>query len=713
MAQSVRLAILWHMHQPAYRNFYDDAYVMPLTFLHATKDYYEMLKVATNHEGARVSFNLVPSLIDQLADYAGGGIKDLVLSTLLKPVADLDEGEIETLLTFLFIGDVRHMILPLRRYYELFDKRERQPPFTPPSRIFTRDELLDIEVLFLLAWTGTTIRQEEPLVQELIARGSEYSQGDKEDLVRLLQRRVSEILDHYREAQDRGLIEMTTSPYYHPILPLLINFHSARAVIRQIPLPVTCGDLTEDASLHLDRALSRYRETFGMECAGMWPSEGAVSSEALELMISKGLRYAASDEAVLANSLSLSGRAFSSNRQELYRPYVFGREGQEITVFFRDRVLSDLVGFTYQHMEPQAAVSNFMDRINDIRSSLPDENAVITVILDGENAWEHYPNNGRDFLDQFYQALVDDDRVSLVTFSDLLGGDDHYPTLPEIVPGSWVGGHLAIWVGHREKNRAWELVCRARADLFAQRGEIAEEAWAKGMEQLLIAEGSDWYWWFGDDHFSIISDRFDELFRAHLINVYRFIGQTVPQDLYVPIKKPVLKGHIAAPTAILEPEIDGRVTDYFEWLNAGRFDLSFEQGTMHRAGAVFQDLYYGFGPGFLFLRLDSEGDMSRKLAGNMLMVETVGTHEREIRLDIGEAAGTAADDHARKAGVLSAVDRILEVGLPLDYIGAVEGGEVLLSFTLWKDDTPVEKAPLFSMVKILVPENYDLEYWMI
>jgi alpha-amylase/alpha-mannosidase (GH57 family) len=712
MAGRVRIAILWHMHQPIYRNFFDGTTVMPLAFLHATKDYYEMLRFLEGHDRIRVTFNLVPSLLDQLECYADGTAEDVFLDTLKKPVTELDEDEKAHLMAYLFIGDVRHMIVPLSRYYELFDKKERSPPFTPTGELFSDEELLDLEVLFLLAWTGTTIREEEPFVRSLLDRGSHFTQEEKQELLALLMKRTAGILEAYRKAQDQGRIEITTTPYYHPILPLLIDFESARAADRNIPIPVTCSSMAEEAGLQVDRALTRYKKVFGRPCTGMWPAEGAVSAETLAMLAARGVRYAASDESVLARSLAASGRDLADNPEALYRPYRIGGPDSEIAVFFRDQELSDLVGFTYQRMEASSAVDDFISRLHAIRDSLDHDDGVIPIILDGENAWEHYPDNGRDFLTGLYAALSDDPTLDVVTLSQALEGTDTEP-LDSVVAGSWIGGRLATWVGHSEKNRAWELVCRARNDLFTRRETIPKWRWERSLDQLMAAQGSDWFWWFGDDHFTTLADRFDELFRLHLINVYRFADLPVPLELREPVKKPFARGYLADPTGTVEATIDGQVTDYFEWLSAGRFGLDFEQGSMHRSTSILNLLHFGFGQDTLFLRLDSDGNMSEILAGKRLVVEVLSGHRREITLEVGPNQSVKFDPDSDAGGVRAAVGRVVEISIPLSFIGASGGEEILMSFNLWRNGTPIERAPLFSLVKVIVPEDYDLDYWII
>ncbi|UCF89230.1 MAG: hypothetical protein JSV70_03025, partial [bacterium] len=613
---------------------------------------------------------------------------------------------------FLFIGSVRHQILPLRRYYELYDRWERRLDKTRMESIFTPQEMLDLQVLFLLAWTGTVIREEEPLVRQLLEKGRNYQETEKFDLVQLLLRRVAGIIPAYREALQSGSIEITTSPYYHPILPLIYDFTSARAVERHLPLPVGCSPLSEDARVHMEKALDRFQEAFGVRCKGVWPSEGAVSPEALEEMIRLGVAYVSSDEEVLAHSLDVSLPGMGGRREELYSPWTFPSGEGAVGIFFRDRPLSDAIGFTYQRMEAGKAVRHFITRLHEIRRSLNHENGIVTVILDGENAWEHYPSNGRPFLEGLYEALAADPAITMVTMSQALESVKPL-VLPRLVPGSWIGGRLSTWVGHPEKNRAWELVCRTRQRLQGILQSLDEERRENVVEQLLVAEGSDWYWWYGDDHFTTLADRFDELFRLHLINACRFADIEVPPELLEPILRKRARGHLREPLDTIHPTIDGRESNYFEWINAGIFNLDFDQGSMHLTDPVFRDLYYGFDEEFLYLRLDTEGHFLERSAGCALVVEVIEPVKQVFRFDIEGETLSLSGEEERGEGVRGAMSRLAEIAMPLASIEATPGKEILLSFGLWRGADPVEKAPLFSLVKIKVPEDYELEYWIV
>ncbi len=704
MASSVRVALLWHMHQPSYRDPLRDVQLLPMVFLHAVKDYHEMLHVLLRCPGARATFNLVPALLDQLEDVAGHAEKDLFLQTVLAPPAQVDEAERGKLLAYLFMADEKHQVLPLPRYYQLLQKKERMTGRVLPGLIFDDAEFLDLCVLFLLAWTGTAAREEEPLVQELLRKGAGFTQGEKEALVRRLLAKAGEVIPLYREALATGRVELSTTPYYHPILPLLFDLKNARATERDLPLPVTGNGFAADAPLQLDRALARSTALFGGPPAGVWPAEGAVSEETLALLSSRGIAWAATDEEVLGRSLGADLSRFPE-RARLYRPYRLRGEGTAI--FFRDRALSDLIGFSYQRWDARAAVEHFLGQVREIRAALPFEDGVIPVILDGENAWEHYPRNGRDFLDQLYAALAREPGVKMATLSQALASSRPAP-LERLVAGSWIGGRLSTWVGHAEKNAGWELLGTTREALEGARGRAPEADWVRAREELLAAEGSDWFWWLGDDHFSTISDRFDEIFRLHLQNVYRALGERPPTRLFEPIKRTVSVGLLSTPVAPFTPELDGKVTSWFEWAPAGFFDLLYEQGTMHRAGGVLHALRYGFDGERLHLRVDTDGDLSQHLLGLTLVVDSVSPTPRALEVRVGPDGAVTTEP----SSVAAAVGKVAEISIPLSLLGAVPGGDILLALEVRRGAESLERAPAFSLARLRVPADYNLESWM-
>ncbi|MBI5014046.1 MAG: glycoside hydrolase [Deltaproteobacteria bacterium] len=698
------VTLLWHMHQPCYRNAVGGEYRMPWSFLHATKDYYDMLRLALD-AGARVTFNLVPSLLDQLDDYSDPGVRDTFLDPLRAHPAELGSEGRRDLLPRLFFAHLDNQIRPLPRFFELHQKRQYHGERAPDS--FSPEDFLDLEVLFLIAWTGEIVRREEPEIARLVGEGRGFTQGDKERLLAVLHRTVARTASAYREAQDRGAIEISTTPYYHPILPLLLEVQSAREALPRVTLPVIRRGFGGDARSQVDTAVARYREAFGRPPRGFWPSEGSVSAEALGLLADAGVEWAASDEDILAASLGLElkGRA----RGELYRPHRFRSEqGRELSVFFRDKGLSDLIGFTYASWDPAEAARDFAGRLGALaREHGPD--ATISVILDGENAWEFYRSNGAPFLSALYRAVAGHGDLRFATFSERLDGGR---LLPRVRAGSWIYGSFSTWVGHPEKNRAWELLERTRCRLADAEAGLADEARRLAWGEIAVAEGSDWFWWLGDDHFSLIAGEFDDLFRLHLMNVYRILGAEVPAELHQPIKGGARRGLVERPLDLLTPRIDGEVTSYFEWFCAGTFDLGYDCGAMTRADRRLRTLRFGRGGGQLFLCVEGHGSLADLTGqGLALEVDALGTRRLRVRFPLDGGAPEVQEGTATAAQVAFSWGRVGELALPLTELGVEGPGEVSFTFRLLRDGDLVERAPLYHMAQLPLPVDYDLDSW--
>ena len=700
------LTLLWHMHQPYYRNPVGGEYRMPWTFLHAAKDYFDMLSLAVE-AGARVTFNLVPSLLDQLEDYGDPAVPDEFLDGLRPHPAELGADARRGLLPRLFYSHLENQIRPFPRYFELHQKRQYHGDRAAEE--LSDGDFLDLEVLFLLAWTGEVVRSEEEDVSRLVSKGRGYTQAEKAALLASLHRVAGRTAEAYREAQDRGQIEISTTPYYHPILPLLLEMQSARQALPRVTLPVIQRGFGQDAASQVRRAVDRYRAVFGVGPRGFWPSEGSVSAEALSLLAGEGIRWAATDEDILAASLGseLSGRA----RGQLYRPHRFrSPDGEEISVFFRDKALSDLIGFTYATWDAEAAAKDFADRVAALARDHGPE-ATVSVILDGENAWEFYRANGAPFLRALYRNLSGHPDVTLSTFSERAeGGRD----LTRIHAGSWIYGSFSTWVGHPEKNRAWELLERARCALEDRQGGLSERALGLAWQEIHVAEGSDWYWWLGDDHFSPIAGEFDDLFRLHLVNVYRLLGVDPPDDLHQPIKGGGRRGLVARPIAPLSPIVEGEVTSYLEWLCAGFFDLGYDSGAMQRVDRRLRGLRFGANEGRLYLCLEGQGSLEDLRDPDVrLEVVALGGRRLRVRFDLAAEGGAprVLEGNASPSDFAFAWGKVAEISLPLDALTAGPGQEVHVTFQLSRDGDLVEKAPLYHMAQLRLPEDYDLECW--
>jgi alpha-amylase/alpha-mannosidase (GH57 family) len=496
------------MHQPFYKDLVRECYVMPWAYLHATKDYLGMAALAEEFPDVHQTFNLVPSLILQVEEYASETARDETFDLAFKPVDELTEQERSLIIERFFPVPVRTMLQPFPRYFELYERRSD----ASRHHTFSDQDLRDIQVWWSLAWMDHDRRP-----SALVAKGRDFSEKDKAMLRRLVVKTIGDVAPTYRRIQEQGIAEISTTPFYHPILPLLIDSH----VDGHVPVDV---HFPYDAREQLSRAQAFITERFGKAPEGLWPSEGSVSNDAALLASSVGFRWMATDEAILAKSgVDLNW----DNRRRLYNPY---RRGG-MTLFFRDRPLSDLIGFQYMHA-PAAESAN--DLLRRIREAPPGSHVLIA--LDGENPWDYYPNSGRDFLRRLFEGIQKDRSLEAVTLSEAA---KRIPAekLDWLAPGSWANGNFSIWMGHPEDHQAWYWIVRAREALMARKNQAPQEQWDLAYEELLISEGSDWMWWFGNDFSSDHDAVFDSLFRRHIGNIFHLVGLPEPEGLQNPIKK--------------------------------------------------------------------------------------------------------------------------------------------------------------------------------
>lgn len=665
----LRLALLWHQHQPLYRSPATGLYALPWVRLHGLKDYYDMAALALEHPGLRLTINLVPSLLDQLEEYASGRAVDPALDLARRPAADLDEEARLALLAMFFSVPYRTLISPFRRYAGLYHKRGAPGPdglYRDALERFRPDDLRDLQVWFHLAWSGRTLAQ-RPEVRDLIRKGEQFTEEEKLALLAAQQELLREIVPIHRRLRDAGVAELSTSPAYHPILPLLCDLESAREAIPHLPLPSTSFRHPEDASWQIREGMRTARERFGGSVSGMWPSEGSLSVAALTLMGEAGVIWTASDEDVLRAS---AGRPLAP--AEVHRPWRVPAAGERCpAVFFRDKELSDLIGFSYARWQPDAAAADFIARLRGRAAEAP--GGVVSIILDGENAWEHYPGNGVEFLHALYEGLTRTEGIRTVTFSEALEGSAT-GALDGLRAGSWIGASFATWIGHPEKNRAWTLLSSAREDARRALGDGLHESAA--FRALAAAEGSDWFWWFGEDHSSEQDAIFDAFFRDLLRTVYSIIGMPAPSSLDEPIKKSRLR-HWAAPTAPITPHLDGRVSDFFEWLGAGVCEATSAQAAMHRGEWLVRRVAFGTDGTALFVRVDPErGTIQEMLSGiaeGILRVEMTAPRRCDLELTLRNGGLINLRSSSGKDGVADwAADRVLEARFPLEGLAPCE-----------------------------------------
>ncbi|MGA2436677.1 MAG: glycoside hydrolase family 57 protein, partial [Bryobacteraceae bacterium] len=454
----IYLCVLWHMHQPFYKDLISGEYRMPWTRLHALKDYYGMVEVLEEFPEVHQTFNLVPSMMAQVEEYADGTAIDPFLRVSLKPAETLTESEQEFILrNFLPVHPPLSMTR-FPRYAELCEAWRMSGRNTGRAlRLFTTQAFRDVQVLSQLAWFDEASLTKDPDVRHLAERGRDYTAGDQALAGRKQAEFLQRVLPVYERFARSGQIEISTTPFYHPILPLVCDSQIAEMSHPYVPLPMRFH-YPQDARCQLERARDYIRDRFGAEPRGLWPSEGSVSDEALAIAAETGFRWAATDNGVLSRTL---GR--TAGLEETYRPYVWSQNGREMRMIFRDHYLSDLIGFVYQRLGPAEAAADFLNRIRDNTRAIlaSGRDAFVPIILDGENAWEHYPENGRPFLRELYRSIVADSSIQALTMTEALDRVEPQP-LSHIIPGSWINANFDVWIGAEEDNVAWDYLLRAR-----------------------------------------------------------------------------------------------------------------------------------------------------------------------------------------------------------------------------------------------------------
>lgn len=548
MINSVDLVFLWHMHQPDYRDYSTGDFVLPWTYLHAIKDYTDMAYHLERHPGIKAVVNFVPVLLDQLEDYEDQFntrvLRDPLLRLLIHPDLNcLLPEQRQFVLDACFKSHHDKMIVPYPNYLMLHELYERlNAEGEAALQYLSGQYFADLLTWYHLAWCGESVRREYELVVQLMSKGEGFTLEDRQALLALIGKLVCGIIPRYRKLAEIGQIELSATPHFHPLAPLLINFESTKEAMPDAPLPkspVYPGGVARFAA-HIQKAVESHQRRFGMAPSGMWPAEGAVSSESLAVMAREGCAWAASGEGVLAHTLSTLGMHAGERQQYLYRPYRYGKEGgKALTCFFRDDKLSDLIGFEYSNWHGRDAAEHFVAQVEQIGREAGERRPVVSVILDGENAWEYYPYNGYYFLDDLYTAIESSGAIHTTTYRDYLkpggkkGGRADAQQISGVSAGSWVYGNFSTWIGSPDKNRAWDLLCVAKQsyDMVVARGKLPKESLAAAERQLCSCESSDWFWWFGDYNPSTSVASFDKLFRHNLAELYRLLSLPIPANL--------------------------------------------------------------------------------------------------------------------------------------------------------------------------------------
>jgi alpha-amylase/alpha-mannosidase (GH57 family) len=720
----INLVVLWHMHQPQYRDPETGRYVLPWTRLHALKDYWGMVEVLRATPDFHATFNVVPSLGLQLEEYAGGNFDDPWFTLAFKNTEALTREDKAEILQRAFQVNHERLLSRWPRFLELFEWA--QPADGAQAQVtFTERDWRDLQVLSQLAWMDEFWLAKDEIVSRLASKGKSYSEIDKGELkVKQLQL-MGMVLPAYREAAQRGQIEISTTPFYHPILPLICDSDIARLANPGTPLPRRAYRHPEDAREQLRRAREYHERTFGAKPAGLWPSEGSVSDQSLAIAAEEGFQWFGTDEGVLGRTLNIAffrdAAGLPANAERLFKPYRLQLGERGITGLFRDHHISDLIGFVYSRMDGKAAAADLHSRLRALADRVQSATPItISIFLDGENAWEYYPGNGREFLGEFYKRIQSDQDFRALTASEAVAAAADTPPITGIFPASWINANFDVWIGHSEDVAAWELLWDAReaygrAASGAKKGlpeSPSDEALSQAWESLLAAEGSDWCWWFGPEHSTANDAEFDSLFRKHLTNVYLAIGQSAPEELAKPIKRQPEHALQLAPTSLLGIKVDGRDSSYFEWLGAGLFSPERRGGSMHGRVYYLHELRYGFEENRFCVRVDFFPDALAEIDDPEFRVTVAGAHEVIVVVKLLRGHVQEFSVEQDKVCLLSpklvaeaGFERTLEIAVSREAICPKGCGKLTLSIALWHGGLPVDVLPASGFLEIALGEE--------
>ncbi len=671
------------------------------------------------------TFNVVPSLGQQLEEYASGSFREPWLELAFRPAEELTGEDKAEILARAFQVNHENLMSRWRRFVDLYEW-SRPADGAQALVSFTPREWRDLQVLSQLAWMDEEWLAKDPVVSQLADKGKDFTEKDKENLRLKQLELLRQVLPMYRKASESGQIEISTTPFYHPILPLLCDSDIARVANPGTPLPHRAFRHPEDAREQLRRAREYHQRVFGREPQGLWPSEGSVSDQALSIAAELGFRWFGSDEGVLGRTLNIAFNRDSAgvpaNADRLYAPLRVQAGGRDIIGLFRDHHISDLIGFVYSRMDPGAAAADLHGRLRYLGERVQGAGPLtVCVFLDGENAWEYYSANGREFLRDFYRRVAGDADIRALTASEAITAAEKIPMSTGIFPASWINTNFDVWIGHSEDVAAWQLLWDAR-EFYAR----AEEAAAKGVEgapsmgqltaaheSVLVGEGSDWCWWFGPEHSTANDAEFDALFRKHLTGVYLALGHAAPPELGEPVKRRPERAVLLPPSDFLRVSVDGRDTSYFEWLGAGLCAPERRGGAMHGRTYYLRELRYGFGDDVLYLRVDLFPEVFGLLDDPELRITVRGAEEVSVvaRLARGRLLEFAVERERLcllnpKEVAEVAFDRMLEVGLRREALNLKGSAWLSLGVALWHGGLPVDVLPAQGHLEVKLGEDH-------
>ena len=718
----ISLAIVWHQHQPYYPDDIGHENPMPWVRLHATKDYWGMAMQLKEVPEFHATINLVPSLIVQLQGYLEHGHEDEHLRVSRAPADGLSEADMFYLLDNFFMVHPDHMIRPYQRYHELYQMRGLNvDSAAAAAKRFTKRDVLDLQCWSNLTWIHPIAFEVDKELAEFKQKGRHWTEDEKQWLLAKQMELMGQVIPLHKELADRCQVELTTTPFYHPILPLLCDKRLARQAMPEVSLPKHLEGYAEDAEQQIRMAVEFHEKTFGSKPRGMWPSEGSVCQQIVPFIANSGIEWIATDEEILSCStdgwVSRDGQGFLRNPEMLYRPWRAEEKGKHVQMVFRDHAMSDQIGFHYQRYPTQHAVDDFIGKLEAIgratSGNAGHRPTLVSIILDGENCWEYYADGGRDFLRSLYRRCAQHPKITPTRVGDYVRKYPAADKLGHLFAGSWISHNFGIWIGHPECNRGWDLLFEAREHLLAavEAGNKTAEQLELAWRELRIAEGSDWFWWFGDSHSSAQDSVFDRLFRKHLQNIYTVLGDETPSELL----RPISQGHRyfqphTQPTGLLNVKVNGRRT-YFEWINAGHLVCGGSRGSMSmvQEGRV-SDVFFGFDTEQLCLRVDARGGTARERLADVdaLRIEFLEPAGFELLVSHPSSQQPIVQLYhdnvpVAESGVTAAGDYIFELAIPLRSLGVTSDDPLHFRLDLMQNDSSTERTPTEGASETSVP----------
>lgn len=609
MSQTKKLSIAfyWHMHQPVYQLSANGDYIMPWVRLHGVKDYLDMALWADKIPDLKLNFNYVPALLDSLMEYSSGAF-DIHSRITATPDEFLTDEDKVFILNNFFDANYQNMILTNDEYHRLY--KIVQMEGTENTDIFTLQEYSDLMALFNLAWIDPSFKASDRRLKRLVKKGRDYTYEDRLEILEVQREIISKIIPTLKKLLKKGKIELTTSPYYHPILPILTDYKTIRGSgVYDDDISKMKTDL--DAKVQTKMALDRMEEIFGVRPKGIWPSEQCISAKTLSMLSDLGVEWSISDEGILANSIDFEFvhdfKGYLQDPYNLLKVYQYKSANSDIKMIFRDSIIHNLIEFEYSNHSPEATANDLYDRIKVIQSKIlssPDKEHLLVIAMDGENCWENYPNDGNKFLETVYKLISEDSTLETVLISDYLERINNYKKLNKIASGASFNKNFKLWIDEPVKDLAWTYLKHVRQDFsdFVKREPLNPNI-ELARQELFICEGSDWFWWYGEPNYSGRDNIFDFIFRSHLKNIYKYLDLESPKFLDEPLTSLSPSAPSNYPKALISPEVNGKdiVSEDDEWYNAGCIEIP--DGPVLRESKLFDKIRFGNDKDNFYLKL--------------------------------------------------------------------------------------------------------------